>query len=771
MRISFSRRHSRLLTILFGAGVLAAATTPAYAATVPSRRADGAPAPVVRGIVVDSAGRPIGDVQVIVNALNRIAVTNDSGRFVIAALPPGTYHLTAVQLGYRPGHADVVVPTAGADVSLRIVLSRATAITTLSAVQVTATPVGTDPREVAQSTTEVSGAQLSRNLTSTVAQTLASEPGLAVRYNGPAASAPVIRGLSGERVLVLQDGERAGDLSATSADHAVTIDPLVAQRIEVVRGPASLLYGNNALGGVVNVISNDLPTTIPEHVDGYLNLSAESGTSGGAGAAGVTVPVTSSLALVGRGQLRSSGDLRMGKGMKLQNTYLRNRSGVAGLGYIGSDLIAGLLYRGYGSDYGLPTPDTDYVHIRSSRHEVSGRTELASPVGIFTSLRLNGAGQWYGHDEIEKTGAIGTSFKLRTQTVDALGRTLFGTVNGAVGASGTFRQYSATGEEALTPAANSNSGGIFVYEEFPLGGNVDPHARVPKLQVGGRYDVYAITTKTGNPKFGPGRSLNFNNVSGSLGVSVPVADGVTVGVSAARAFRAPTVEELFSNAFHAAVGTYDVGNPNLKSETNQGLDAVLRAESRHLTGQLSGYYNRVSNFITPNIVKDTLIDQGGVPTRVPLNRFSQADATLRGLEGRLEVEALPSTVVGLLGDIVRGQLASGAPLPFMPAARLGGLARYDGKEYQLDAEYRHAFAQERVPAAVAQGDPSAVATAAYDLVNLSATYNFTATGRLSSITLRADNLLDKQYREATSRIKNFAFNPGRSVALVYRMLF
>jgi iron complex outermembrane receptor protein len=604
-----------------------------------------------------------------------------------------------------------------------------------------------------------------------VAQTLSNEPGIAVRYNGPAASAPVIRGLSGERVLVLQDGERAGDLSATSPDHAVSIDPLVAQRIEVVRGPASLLYGNNALGGVVNVITNDLPTSIPEHVDGYVNMSGESATPGGATAIGVTVPLTSTLALVGRGEARRASDLRMGKGQKLPNSYLRNNSGVAGLGYVGTNLTGGLIYRGYGFNYGLPSADTAGVHIEGSRHEVSGRTELSAPPAIFTSLRLNGSAQWYRHQEIEKTGAVGTAFQLRTQTLDALGRTMFGRVSGAVGASGTFRQYSATGEEALTPAANSNGAGLFVYEEIPLAGGDDPHARVPKLQIGGRYDLYSLTSKTGDPKFGPGRSLQFNHVSGSIGVSVPLAEGITLGVSAARAFRAPTVEELFSNAFHAANGTYDVGNPNLKSETNQGFDAILRAEGERVTAQVSGYYNRVNNFIAPNVVKDTIIDQGGVPTAVPLNRFSQADATLRGLEGRVEVEVLPKVVLGTVGDMVRGAFVNGGALPYMPAARLGGLARYDGTTYMLDAEYRHAFAQTRVPASVVAADPASVPTEAYDLVNLAATYNFTAAGRLNSLTLRADNLLDKRYREATSHIKEFAFNPGRNVALVYRLLF
>lgn len=729
------------------------------------------PTPTVRGVVVDSAGRPLPDVQVIVNSLNRVTTTNDSGRFAFAGLPPGAYHLTALQLGYRPAHADVTVGGEGPDIAVRIVMAHARPVTQLSGVQVTATPIGTDPRDVAQSTTEVTSAQLSRTLSSSVAQTLGSEPGIAVRYNGPAASAPVIRGLSGERVLVLQDGQRAGDLSATSPDHSVSIDPLTAQRVEVVRGPASLLYGNNALGGVVNVISNDLPTSIPEHVDGFVNASTESVTPGAAAAAGVTLPVGASVAVVARGEGRRSADLRMGGGSTLPNSFFRNYSAAAGLGYVGAAGTAGLLLRDYSFTYGLPSVDDAGTRITGGRQELSGRAEFSSPPSLFTSLRVSGNAQWYGHSEVERSGAVGTRFTLRTQALDALGRTRFGRVSGAVGASGLFRQYSASGEEALTPGARSAGAGLFVYEEVPLRGGGDAHERVPTLQAGARYDHVAIATLAGQPKFGAPRQVGFDNVSGSLGVSLPLGEGISIGLSAARAFRAPTVEELFSNAFHAAVGTYDVGNPSLRTETNQGVDAILRAQRARVTGQLSAYYNRIANFITPDIVKDTTFVGPDGPDRAPLNRFTQEDARLAGAEGRVEVEVAPHAVLGAMGDVVRGAFQSGTPLPYIPPARLGVLARLDDRRLALEGQYRHAFAQTRVPATRVGSDPAGVATGAFDVIDLSATYTFDAGGILSSLTVRGDNLLDVRYRDATSRIKSFAFNPGRNVALVYRLLF
>lgn len=766
------RARGPLRALSLAVALMAAYTTPGHATVgrdAPSHTPPDTP-PVV-GVVRDTAGAPLANVQVIVVELDRVSSTNAEGEFNFRGLPEGTYHLTSILYGHAPGHADVTVPATGtAPVRVTIVM-RPTPLT-LSAVQVTATPIGTDPRNLAQSTVELSGQALLRATTSTVAQTLAGEPGVAVRYSGPAASAPVIRGLTGERILLLRDGQRAGDLSSTSADHAVSVDPLVAQRIEVVRGPASLLYGNNALGGVVNVISDDLPTQVPTHLEGYVTTQGESVTPGGAAAAGVTAPVGRHVALVARGGGRRVGDLRQGGGLTLANSSFRNYYGVGGLSVVGDDASGGVVYRGYRFEYGLPSAGEAGVRLEGQRDELSGRADITLTRGPLRSLRVTGTAQWYGHDEIEPSGEVGTRFDLKTQTVDVTGRTRLGRVIGAVGVSGLFRQYAAAGEEALTPAADSRGFGAFIYQELPLRAAADADALVPRLQFGGRYDLYRIASRAGEEKFGPGGVVDFGNVSGSVGLSVPLSSRVSVAVSAARAFRAPSVEELFSNANHEAVGTYDRGNPRLAAETNQGVDGVIRLRGALMTGQLAGYYNRIGNYIFPNIVKDTaLVGEGGEVETVPLNEFSQGDATLRGLEGRLEAEVVRHLVLGAMGDVVRGELRGGTPLPFIPAARIGGLARWDNGRFSLGADVRHAFRQDRVPAAETERDPSAVATDDHTLVDLSLGLTFLGDDRVHSVLIRADNVLDERYRDAASRIKHFAFNPGRNLSVVYRVLF
>jgi iron complex outermembrane receptor protein len=741
-----------------------------------------APAPPLLGIVQDAEGRPLPSVRVVLAQLGRATTTAADGTFGFPNLRPGVYHLDASLLGYAPQHAVVTVREDGTLPRVTIVMQASPL--TLAGIQVTASPGAEDPLRVPQSTTQLAGKELGRNLRASVAQTLAEQPGIRARYAGPGASAPVIRGLSNERILVLQDGQRAADLSSTSSDHGLSVDPLSATQMEVVRGPASLLYGNNALGGVVNVISNDIPTSVPSHVEGFLAGQAESVNPGGAVSGGLTLPLGSELALKLRAGGRDVNDVRAGGGHTLENTAFTNLNGTLGLGYVGSNLTAGVAYRGYGFEYGLPFQEHGHeegeeeegpgeelghghsgVRLDGMRHEAVGRADLALGSTGLTFLRADGTVQRYTHDEIEPSGEVGTTFRLDTQTASLTARTQFGRMNGAVGASGLFRQYSPRGEEALTPDANSNGYGVFLFQEFPVGRVTPGEAHTPRLQFGARFDQYVIDSQEGGERFGPARSRTFRNVSGSVGASVPFGHDVTLSGSVARAFRAPTVEELYSNGFHAAVGSFDIGNPELEEETNLGGELVLRARMAGLSGQVSAFYNRIANYITPSVVGDTLVaEEDGALLRVPLSRFRQEDASLRGLEGQVEATVGGNWVVGAMGDFVRGDFEEGGPLPFMPAARVGGSVRWDDSHYSLGVDVRRAFEQDRV-------SENEFATPGYTLVDLAGGINLIRGGLVHSITLRADNLFDEEYRDSTSRIKEFAPNPGRNLSLVYRVLF
>jgi iron complex outermembrane receptor protein len=730
------------------------------AAAGTAHAADAAP-PIV-GTVRDTAGVPLPNARVVINELNRSTLTGRDGSFAFRALRPGTYHLDVTLLGYAPGHAVVTVPADGPDVRVEVVM-RSTVLS-LEGINVTASPRSADPLNITQSTVELSGKALERNMGTTVAQTLSAQPGMSVRYGGPAASTPVIRGLSGERVLVVQNGQRTGDLSSTSPDHALSIDPLAASRIEVVRGPASLLYGNNALGGVVNVISTDIPTTIPGEASGFLAAQGESVNPGGAITGEVTLPLGETLALSARGGGRRVSDVHAGGGDELKNTQYDNLYGTAGLGYVTERVQAGASLGGYRFDYGLPSPpgaEEEGVTIDGRRIDGSGRVDVALGDRGLTNVRLDGSAQFYTHDEIEPSGEVGTRFNLDTQTGNLTAKTSFGRFDGAVGVSALFKQYAPEGEEALTPGADSRTAGVFVYQELPLGSRDTG----PSLQFGARYDAYRVQPdQTDDERFADVRARDFSNLSGSLGLNVPLTSQLSASVSVAQSFRAPTVEELFSNAFHHAAGTYDIGDPDLDLETNRGAEAVVRAQSERINAQVAAFYSRIDNYITPEVVGDTTVIHEGEDEleTVPLNRFRQDDAQLRGLEGQVEAVVGRHIVLGVMGDLVRGDFVDGGVLPFMPASRVGGSARWDDGRYSLGLEARHAFEQTRA-------EPEEFRTDAYTLLNASAGLSLRGAGRIHSIVLRVDNLLDELYREPTSRI--LVPSPGRNVSLVYRVLF
>ncbi|MCA0377494.1 MAG: TonB-dependent receptor [Gemmatimonadetes bacterium] len=720
--------------------------------------------PAVIGLVTDSAGVPLGNVQVVVSGVNRSALTDDRGAFTFRGLPAGTYHLDLVRIGYAAAHAVVVVPTDGAEVRVTIVMRVATV--RLSSVSVTATPTGTDPLDVTQATVQLSGKELQRSLSTSIGLTLAKEPGMASRFNGPMAATPVIRGLTGERVLVLQDGDRAGDLSSAAADHMNAVDPSSAERIEVIRGPASLLYGNNALGGVVNVISNDIPTSIPARLGGFAIGQGESATPGGVLGAGVTVPLGARLALTARGNARAFADSRVGGGARQDNTSGDTQSATLGLGYVGEHLTIGGVARQMDFAYGLPHEEgSEAIRLDGVRRSGTLQATIHTGLAALPSLRIDQSVQAYRHREIEEDGAIGTRFALNTQTTNISARTQLGRVTGAIGVQGLFRQYTPTGEEAFTPAANNDNVAVYAYQELPLGAAaLESHA--PRLQVGARFDRFGIRTSPGDEaaRFGSAQSRTFNNVAASLGLSIPVSTGVSLTANASRGFRAPAVEELYANGFHAAVGTFDVGNPDLRAERATGIEAGIRAQTAHVFAQAGTYLNRIDDYITPVATGTANVDG----ELVPKVGFTGRAAQLAGVEGQVETKLVHHLVGGLMGDYTRASIrGSDEVLPFIPAGRLGVSLRYDNGRLAAGGDVRRVFRQDRVT-----DDALDVPTDAYTLLDLSASYLLTVRGKqVHAITLRVDNALDEAYRDATSRIKRFALNPGRNIALVYKVLY
>lgn len=716
----------------------------------------------LKGVVIAEDGTPLTGAEVSAPALRRGTISGANGRFTLSGVPGEGIEIRVARIGYAPTRVRLGAAELNqVDEPIRIIL-QSTPLT-LPGMEVTATPTGRDPLTVAQATSQLSGTALEREAGAGIAQTLRTQPGVAVRFMGPAATMPVIRGLTGDRILMLQDGQRSGDMAGTADDHGVTIDPLAARRIEVVRGPATVLYGNNAVGGVVNVISGDIPISLPPEAEGVVSLQSESAFPGAAASGRMSAPLGDGWVVTARGAGRSTGEMRIpsgaGLGSRLANSDSRNAQGAIGIGRVGERGSAGVALRAFDFAYGVPVPpDADPVGLEGERYEVAARSELSFESPLLSTLELDATGQSYAHDEIDlDANEHLQEFELRTGTVDLVARHggIGAFAEGAWGASLLLKRYTARGPEALTPPADSRGFGLFVFEELAPFGD-----RGVALQLGARYDHYRIESGV-SEKFGAAHDRAFQAFSGAAAVRIPIASTVSASLHVGRSFRAPAVEELFSGAAHAGMGAVELGDAGLMAERGLSIEGMVRAHSARWNAQLSVHRNAINRYVHLALAGDTVL----LGTTLPVLRYRQDDAVLMGAEGSVEWAATPQLVLGVMGDYLHAELADGTPLSYMPPPRLGLLARWEDGVYSLGADLHHELEQRRV------GLADELPTEAHTTLRVHAGLRFRAGGRTHSITVRAENLGNELHREATSRIKDFAPGPGRNISVGYRLYY
>ncbi|MCU0626526.1 MAG: TonB-dependent receptor [Gemmatimonadaceae bacterium] len=464
------------------------------------------------------------------------------------------------------------------------------------------------------------------------------------------------------------------------------------------------------------------------------------------------------------------GDLRAGDATRIANTDADTWSASAGLAWFGERANVALAVRGQDFDYGVPAPDAAAVRIAGDRRALQLRGDFAPTLSWLPSVRVDATTQRYAHDEVEPGGVVGTRLQLATQTLTVTGRTQVGALRGTVGVQGFFRRYAGLGDETFTPAARNDNVALLLHQELAVG-PARADDRRATVQLGARHDWIRIVPRaTDDPRFASLTRRTVGTTSGSLGLSLPLPASTSLGLSVARAFRAPTVEELWSNGYHAAVNSFDIGTPTLRPELATGADLVLRMQRRRAFAQLAAYGTRIDGYVLPLVGADTTLADFGT---VPIVRFGQVNATLAGVELSGEAALHRRLVLGVLADAVRGRGPDGTALPFMPAARVGGSLRWDAGRWLVGGDVRHVLAQTRVAAdnPLAVRNPLDVATGAYTLLNLNGALTLPGRRTAHVLTLRIDNLLDVRYVDATSRIKSFGWNPGRNVALGYRLGF
>jgi iron complex outermembrane recepter protein len=733
----------------------------------------------ITGVVVDATtGVALESARARILEVHREEPGHAGGAFAFTALPPGTYTLEVDHLGYDR-HTQRVEVEPGATVNVRVAL-HVRAIE-LNEIVITGSITGRAQRDVLSPMSTLRGAELDRRMAGTVAATLEGEPGLAVTGIGPATARPVIRGLGGDRILMLEDGVRSGDMSSTSSDHAVAIDPQTAQQIEVVRGPMSLLYGSSALGGVVNVVRGEIPASMPEHVHGSATVRGSSVDEGAAGG-GVVNFGAGPFALRAEASGRLSGDVDTPVG-ELVNTDAHNLSLSGGAGLVGPWGHVGASYRYYDNHYGIPGGfvggHETGVDIDMRRHAARAEIEAHMPGSrFFSTVRAHASFSDYRHDEVEPSGSIGTQFFQDFVAGEVLARheARGPLAQGAIGVRVQYRDI-VTGGSLRTPSTYDYTVAAFVVEEVGTG--------ALRLQLGARYDHawYEPRDTTASIFVGgrrvPVRPRSFGSVSGSVGALFAPSDVLRFGVSAARAFRTPDFNELYSNGPHLAANSFDVGDPSLDAETGLGVDAFVRVTGERMQGEIAAFRNQLDDYIFPSSRGRAEIGtQGGRPRF----QYTNEDVVFTGAEGDVSVGITDRLATELTASYVRARFTSDrAPIPIIEGADTsfveasefpplipplnGRIAlRYEAPRFFGTAGVRWAVEQDRL------GDFESPA-AGYASGNLSAGIRLVQGTRLHTITLVADNVTDVEYRDHLSRIKDIMPQPGRNITLMYRLAF
>ena len=666
--------------------------------------------------------------------------------------------------------------------------------------------------------TVIQGEALVLRRGSTLAETLAGTPGVAATAFGPNANRPLIRGLDGDRIRILNNGGASLDASGLSFDHAVPLDPLAVTRIEVLRGPAALLYGGSALGGVVNALDRRIAEELPEGLEGAVELRG-GGAAREEGASAVLDATVLPGADPGTGLVlhvdafrRRTQDLRTprydrpdGAGGstradRVLNSASRAEGGAVGLSWVGRDGHLGLAVDRYENRYGIVAEEDVTIRMKQDKLALAGAWRWAEgPL-----RRLSGRVQDidYRHAEVEGDGTVGTRFGRQGQDARfEAEHAPLGALRGVLGLQLERSRFSALGEEAFLPSTRSRQQAVFVHEELPLSalfgrapaaeagpgpGELrqpgraearDPRAlSEPRLSFGARLERSRIASAGdapgADPQFGAADSRRFSARSLAAGLLWPLAPGWQASANLARSERAPTDYELYANGLHLATAAFEQGDPTLRTERARSVDLGLswQSGSARLSGQLyRSDFSRFIGLIPTGADADT--DEG----LVPIFAFQSVRARFTGfeLEGHWRWthgrgEGAHWTELGASLDRVRAEnLSAGEALPRIPPQRLGLSLAHGWAGWTLRAEARHAARQDRVPA-------EDEATPSSTVLNLAASHRWRLDAdREALLFVRLDNATDElAYNASTiATVRRLAPLGGRSLSAGVRVSF
>lgn len=648
-----------------------------------------------------------------------------------------------------------------------------------SDIVVTASPLGQRSSETATPVITLTDDELVHRRQATLGETLAGQPGINFDNFGGGAGRPVIRGQTAPRVQTLTDSANLQDASTISPDHAVTTEPLLLRGIEVLRGPAALLYGGGAIGGAINLLDEKVPTRLPENgitaaVEGRLGTADDERS----GVGGVTVGL-GPFALRAEGVYRETDDYRVpGRfgSSRVAGSYNDTNTITLGGSWIGDRGYLGVAYTRQRSEYGLPGHEHEYegchphglelhcgshdedghdhagedhdhdheegevpfVKLRSERFDI--RSEYADPLPGFEKVRLRMSFTDYKHQEIEGE-EVATTFLNKAHDIRfELNHKPIGGLRGVVGVQHSESDFSALGEEAFLPASVTQNTALFLMETLKVG--------PVRFELAGRQEWQSIETT-------PRQRAEHNPFSVSGAAVWDFGSDYSLALSVARSQRAPNVQELFADGIHLATNTYELGTDALGKETARSADLTLRKTRGATTFTIGAYHQDFNNYIFAETL-DRFED-------FRLVRYTGVDATFTGVDGEVRHQITPNFALGAFGDYVRAKIKDGGGnLPRIPAGRLGARVDGDWGPLSADVEYYHIFDQNRIADYETE-------TPGYDIVNATLAYHVDlGTRARTELFVRGTNLTNELAFNHASFIKDASPLRGRNVVFGLR---
>ena len=629
---------------------------------------------------------------------------------------------------------------------------------------VTATPFRTaEGDQILAPAKILSGDELRDKVGSSLGETLSQELGVSASGFGPGASRPIIRGLEGSRVKMLENGMAVSDVSGLSNDHAVAAEGAIARQIEILRGPAALLYGSGAIGGLVNVVNERIPTHLEPKPTGQAEVRYGTVDSSRNGSGSVDAAV-GSIGLHIDGNIRRTDDYKFpgdrivgdpdsGRG-RLPHSFTKQETAGAGFSWIGERGYIGASVGTLDNLYGIPSAEGSQIDQHQVRYDIDSL--LHAPMPGFESLKFKLGYTDYKHAELALTGEPEVEFKNRAleSRVELAHKSIAGW-HGSFGVQTENTHFSALsaedGSPDTVPVTHSTSKAAFLVEERDVG--------PVKVNAGLRLENVERT-----PVSGPKRSFDLHSYS--VGGLWPFAPGYGAGLTVSVAQRAPATEELYSGGPHDATATFDIGNPDFTRETSRNVELSLQKTSGLLRWKTNVFQNKVKNFIYGHITGLMLDEEGNEGGEMRQRIFEQADAGIRGAEAEIGYNQHGQGLsLRAFADTTHGKLDRGGSLPLQPATRFGVDAGYREGPLRAGLSLLKAQSQDRLASFETSPTPG------YTMLNANLSWTQKLGGQDLTWFMLAKNLLNEEVRLSTSVLKDVSPLPGRNLVFGVRTKF